>query len=301
MATQKKSTLKIGALNIGVRLEVAADKDESGFRTVCTGVDAHHDPIRVKTNVDCPECGNRQSSVWGYEGRAKEIDGSLILVTADEMKQAAGAPIKDLTLAFHSRDEVYTNTLASDSVQNVYPDKGFEKAYRGLVEALTARPHLVACTIWAPATKNALWVLDVVDGRLVTSKRCWPEDVRPVEQIPTAELSEAELNMFGVFIDGSVSDFSLDVYKDARREGVKTLLSERGVSYDAAESGTGSLGSDLLSTLQASVDALRSPSTKTTVRKVAAKKTVAKKAVTKKTAAKRTPAKKAVAKSGEAA
>lgn len=291
MGQQKKSTLGIGMLTIGVRLELAADSDGDGFKVVCTGKDGvNHDPVRTKTNWDCPACSNRHSSHWGYPDRAVESEGQMVLVTADEIKAASGAPIKNMTLSFHEREQVHAHTLAANSVQNVYPDKGFEKPYRGLVEELTQRPNIVACTIWAPSTKNALWMLEVVDGRLVASKRCWPEDVRAVQGIaPSEELSDAERTMLGMFIENSATDFSLELYKDARREGVAQLLAERGVSYDAAGTETTASG-DMLAALQASVDALNPPKR---ARKAPAKKAV--KAPVKKTAAKKAVAKKGVA------
>lgn len=296
MGQQKKAAIKVGMVTIGVRLEVAADPEDGGeFKVVCTGKDGmNHDPVRIKVHWDCPTCANRHSSHWGYKDRAAEVDGSLVLVTADQIKAASGAPIKDLTLAFHPREKVYAATLAADSVQNIYPDAGFEKAYAGLAETLAARPDKVAVCIWAPSTKNALWTVEVVDGRLVASKRCWPEDVRPAQAVPMAELTDAERAMFAVFVEDSTTDFDLGRYVNARRTGVRTLLAEQGVSYDSGGTEASS-GGDLLAALQASVDALKPPSTARPARKAPAKKTAAKKVAAKKPAAKKTTAKRGAA------
>lgn len=290
MGQQKKTVMRCALINIPVRLEVATD-DESGFRTVCTN-GGKHDPVRVKQHVDCPSCGKTAPSTWGYPERAREADGQLALVTQDEIKAAAGEPKNDMDLTLHPREKVYAATLSADSVQNIYPQGGYEKQYRALATMLREHPELVACTVWAPKTKNALWTIETVDGRLVAQKRCWPEDVRPTEAIPMAgEMSDAERAMFEIVIAGATEDFDLEKYRDNARAGVNALLAEKGVTFNTPTS-EGAGAPDMLAALRASVEALKA-SPKAT-RKPPAKKTAAKKTAAKKTA-KKAPAKKGVA------
>lgn len=284
MGSAKKGTIQVGLLSIPVRLEVAVDDESSGTRTVCTN-DGAHDPTRVKMHVDCPTCGHSETSVWGYGQRGVERDGKLVVLTAEEIKAATGAPIKTMALSFHPREKVYAATVAGDSVQNTSPDKGGEKGYRALVDIMGRHPDLVAVTVWAPATKNALWVLEVVEGRLVASKRAWPEDVRPAPAIAPAEVSTLEVQTFEALIQGTVRDFDVLEYRNAAKVGMEDLVASRyGDAVVLSENSAQPVASgDMLSALQESIAQLAPKP----VQKRAAKK-VAKKAPARKPAAKKT-------------
>lgn len=286
MAHSKKTVLELGLFVIPVRLEVAVDPDDDpNKRTVCTG-GGTHEPVRTKQHMDCPSCGKTASSHWGFLERGYERDGKMVLLSAEEIKAASGDPIKRMALSFHPREKVYAATVAGDSVQNVVPDRGGEKGYVALRDALRAHSDLVAVTVWAPSTKNGLWVVEVVDDRIVASKRAWPEDVRPAPAILPVEVTEAEANLLDTFIIGSTTDFDVLEYRNAAREGMEKLIASRigdAASLPAStDSLTVSASGDMLAALQASVAQVTK-----------AKKAPAKKAPAKKTAAKKAPAKKA--------
>lgn len=291
MAHSKKTVLELGLFVIPVRLEVAVDDESADMRTVCTG-DGTHDPVRIKQHVECPSCDKSATSHWGFPERGVERDGKMILLTAEDIKEAAGDPIKRMALSFHPREKVYAATVAGDSVQNIVPDRGGEKGYVALRDALRAHADMVAVTVWAPSTKNALWIVEVVDDRLVASKRAWPEDVRPAPAIAPAEVTAQEADMLETFIVGSATDFDVSEYRNAARDGMETLIASRlgdAVSLPASTTGgaTVSDSGDMLAALQASLDQVAKATTRT------AKKAVAKKTAAKKTTAKKTTAKKA--------
>lgn len=268
----KRSTLEMGLFVIPVRLEVAVDPDDDpNKRTVCTG-GGSHEPTRIKQHTECPECGKTASSHWGFPERGYERDGKLVLLTAEEIKAAEGEPIKRLVLEFRPRDQVYATTVAGDSVQNVIPDRGGEKGYVALRDALRARPGVVAVTVWAPSTKNALWVMEVVDDRLVVSKRCWPEYVRATPVIPPAEVTDAERTMLGNYIEATMSDFDVAEYRHAARVGMEQLIASRlgDAASLPASTGTVSASTDMLAALQASIDKINKPA-KPAARKASAK------------------------------
>lgn len=290
MGHSKKTMIEVALVRFPVRLEVAVDKEVKDHHTVCTGPeDNQHDPVRVRQSVACPTCETTHSSTYGFPHRGVERDGRLVVLTAEEIKEAAGEPIKNMELSFHSREKVYAATVAGDSVQNVYPDAGGEKAYKALRDTLAAHPDVVAVTVWAPSTANALWVLEVVDERIVASKRAWPEDVRPATAIPAAEVSDAELEMFSSLVERALRDFDVAEYRNAARHGMAELIASRlgtavPVTATASSSAPTPAG-DMLAALQASLDAAAKtqPVKKAVARKAPAKKTAAKKAVAKKT------------------
>lgn len=294
MGHAKKSTIQIGLFNIPVRLEVAVDDESAGFRTVCTG-GGTHDPVRVKQHVDCTECGASHTSVWGYPERGVEKDGKIVLVTQEDIKAATGEPIKSLNLSFHPREKVYAATVAGDSVQNIYPDKGGANGYKALCDALLKRPNMVAVTVWAPSTKNALWVLEVVDRRVVASKRAWPEDVRPAPAIAPGEVTDVEQTALETLIEALMCDFDVSEYTNAAKQGMDDLISSRfgdAVAAPAANGAPVTTQGDMLAALQAELARVK-PAKPKAVKKAPAKKAVAKKVAVKKVAVKR-PVKKSV-------
>lgn len=291
----KKVTVMVGFVPIPIKLEVAVDEETSGTHTVCTA-GGTHDPTRVKQHVDCPSCGKSASSVWGFPERGVEKDGAVVVLTEEEITAANGAPQTGragqppIEVSFHPREKVYGATVASNSVQNVYPDRGGEKGYTLLRDTLAAHPDVVATLIWAPTSKNALWVLEVVDRRLVISKRCWPEQVRPSLDVPTVDVLDMEREMFSQLIEQSVEDFDLGRYVDQSKLSLEELVASRTGVVPATV--TGSSGAspvsavpDLLAAIEASLAKVAKP---TPVKRTPAKKAVAKKAAPRKRAAKKT-------------
>ena len=299
MAHAKKVTVQVGFVSIKTRLEVAVDKESSGAHAVCTGTEEKpHEPSRVKQSTACPVCGITHSSHYGFTQRGVERDGKLVVLTAEELAGAAGTPItgnvekggQPVTLAFHPREKVYGATMPAEGVHYMSPDKGSEKGYAVLRDALKSRPDLVAVMVWAPSTKNALWVLEVVDERITVRKLCWPEEVRMGPAIAPVEVPEAEVGLFATLMDSAAKDFDLLEYQNTAKRAVDELVASRvdGAAPVAATTPVASTGgTDLLAAIQASLDA-----TKKGTPKAAPKAPARKRAAAKKTPAKRVAAKK---------
>ncbi len=276
----KKVQIQLGLITIPVRLEKATDAAGSETKTVCAGTEENpHPPAAVKQSMGCTVCDITHSSHYPFPRGVPQGDG-FVVVSADELAAAAGSPIKSMTFRLHDRQEVFAATVASDSVQYVTPDRGGERAFAALRCSLSSKPGLVAVTVWAPSTKNALWVLEVVNEQLVVSKRCWPEDVRTPPVVTPVEVPEVEQAMFDQFIEASVVEFDLSSYRDAAREGRAALIAERSGEAQplAAAAATTPVvgGGDLLSAIQASLKAVEptkaAPKKKAPARKRAAKK-----------------------------
>lgn len=289
MANAKKVTVMLGYVPIPTKFEVAIDSDgdNKDVHTVCTGPeDAKHDPVRVKQSVACPTCETSHSWVGRFPEKGTERDGKMVVMTNEELAGATGTPINGrdvpVTLALHNREKVYAATLPSDGVHNVLPDKGGDKAYALLRDALAGRPDVVGVAVWAPSSKNALWVFEVVDQRIVVSKRCWPEDVRVASAIAPTEYTDVEKAQFASMVDAMVTDFDLGVYVDqSRRSKAELIASKTGeaVPVGAAAPNTTAAVGDLLGAIQATLDAAK-PKVVKTAKRPAAKKAPAKKVAT---------------------
>lgn len=282
MGRAAKVTVMVGGfMPIAARLEVAVETDDSNknVHTVCTGVGTKHSPTFVKQRLICPACDRQEPSVWQYQERGEERAGGIVVLTAEELDSANGTPITGRgegpfpEISFHSREKVYACTVAADSVQNMSPDKGGEKSYALLRDYLAAQPDVVGAMTWAPSTKNALWVLEVVDQRIVVSKRCWPEDTRPAPAIAPAELKDREVAMFALLAEPE--DFDIGKFVDQARLDRRALLDSKGDTPAAATFGNG----DVMAAMQAELDARAKKSTPKVVKKAPAKRAPAKKAV----------------------
>ena len=296
----KKVTIAVGMVSIATRIEPAVDEESSNFRTIHTA-DGTHDPVRCRQFMECPECKHRETSHWGFPEKGMERDGTIVVVSAEELAAASGEPITGrqgnmpVEVVFHPREKVYAATVAGDSVQNIYPDKGAEKAYVALRDTLAADPGIVACMIWAPGSKNALWTLEVVEHRLVATKRCWPEYVRPTMQIPMVEVTDAERQMFGHLVSSSVEDFDLGRYVDQAKLSREELIASRTGTPVSSALMPGMASPSDVPSLMAAIEASLAAAGAKPVKKAPAKKAAAKKSPAKKAAAPRKrAAKKAV-------
>lgn len=304
MGNAKKVTVMYGFVPVHTKMEVAVDEESSDAHAVCTGIndESRHAPVRVKQSVACPVCEVKHTSVWGFPQRGVEREGEMVVLTDEEIRGALGEPRtgrKDkppVEIAFHPREKVFAATVAADSVQNMYPDRGGEKAYTLLRDALASHPEIVGVMIWAPSTRNALWVLEVVGSRIVASKRHWPEMVRATTEIPPVDVLDLERAMVDQLIVASVEDFDLGKYVDQSKLSMEELIASRAGTAPATVSATGQVGNpavtDLLAGLQASLDAIgasKAPA-KPAVKRAPAKKAVAKKAPARKRATKKAAA-----------
>lgn len=275
----RKVVLQVGLLPIPVRLEKATNDEGSATKTVCVGTaKAPHPAAKVNSKYECGRdgCDRTASSYHPFERGVPQDDGTFVVLTSEELA-GANAPVKDMALAFRSREKVFATTVAGQTVNNVIPDRGGEKGYTALRDALLARPDVVAVTVWAHTTKNHLWVLEVVDGRLVASQRAWPEDVRPAPAVMPADITEAEAAMFGQLVDASMADFDPLTFRDVARERREALIAQRtgqDVSGGPVLPSTTPGGTDMLAALQASLASV--PTDRKEEPKKAAKKTAAK-------------------------
>lgn len=285
MASAKKVKVLLGFVPLDTRWEVAADKDGStkDVHSVCTGEPfGSHDPIRVKQSVKCPTCDASSSWAGGFAQKGTERDGKMVLLTKEELEGASGTPINGrdvpVQLSLHDREKVYAATLPAEGVHNVTPDKGAEKAYALLRDGLRGRPDLVGVAVWAPSSKNALWVFEVVNDRIVASKRCWPEDVRVAPAVAPVDYAEAEATMFSAMLEAMVEDFDLGKYVDQSRASKAELIASK--AGEAVPVGTAAgpalTAGDLMAQIQATLDQ-KAPATKPAPKKRAAKKAPAKK------------------------
>lgn len=235
----KRITVQLGIMPIHLKMETAV-LAETSASVVCTN-GGQHEAVKVKQSVFCPVCKTTHNSFQQFPERGIEENKQIRVLSKDDIQQVKGAPrtgrVRDghqhtleadapVEIKFHPRLEVFAFTLAGDSVQNVYPDTdlGGAKAYEMLLHYLSVHPDQVAVMVWAPTKNNALWVLDVYDGRLVASKRTWPEQVREPKQVAPVTITGAEQTLFDQIIELTLTRFDVNEYVNEAAKGLQELL-----------------------------------------------------------------------------
>lgn len=237
----KNLTLHLGLLAIGVKSDKATDAEsEKTTFTACAGTEEKPHPVaKVNGRMICSDadCGRTAPSWHSFAKGVAKDDGTLALLSRAEVSEA-NAPVSEMVLSFHRREAVLQSTVAGEMVNNLLPQKGHEKAYALLHQTLVEHPELVVATIWAPSTKNAMWILDVFGDRLVASSRCWPEDMRAFPAIPEAVVSELERAQMEMFVTASTEDFDPAKYRDVAREARAALIESKDGEAVAGDTGT---------------------------------------------------------------
>jgi DNA end-binding protein Ku len=174
---------------------------------------------RVKQQYICPKDNDevvpRDEMVKGYEF-AKD---QYVVLTAEEIKalEEKGTGTIDV------QEFVPLEKVDREYLEKVYylgPNKGGERAYRLLAEALRATGK-AAIGQYAARGRQYLIVLRPKDGRLVMEQLHYSDELRPISEVDVAEgeVKPMELTLAKQLIEQTSSDnFAPEKYKDVVRE-----------------------------------------------------------------------------------
>jgi DNA end-binding protein Ku len=174
---------------------------------------------RVKQQYICPKDNDevvpRDEMVKGYEF-AKD---QYVILTAEEIKalEEKGTGTIDVQ-EFVPLDKVDREYV--DKVYYLGPNKGGERAYRLLAEALGATGK-AAIGQYAARGRQYLIVLRPKDGRLVMEQLHYADELRPVSEVevPEGDVKPMELTLAKQLIEQTSTDsFEPAKYKDVVRE-----------------------------------------------------------------------------------
>lgn len=218
------ATISFGMVSIPVKLFSATEgKASISFNMLhekCKG--------RVKQQYICERDNNvvvpRTEMVKGYEF-AKE---QYVVFTADEIKkmEEEKTGLVDIAefLDIHLVDPVYY-----EGASYLAPDKGGEKAYRLLCDAMK-KTGRVAVARWAARGKQYLVLLRPLKNVIVLQQLRYPDEVRPLDEVPvgTAESKENELKLAVQLIDQITSpSFEPGNYEDEVRKRMQAAIDRK--------------------------------------------------------------------------
>ncbi|MEP6905704.1 MAG: Ku protein [Gemmatimonadales bacterium] len=212
---------------------------------------------RLKQHYTCTkdnEVVTRDDTVKGYEF-AKD---QYVILTTEELKALEEKATSTIdVIEFVPLDQVDREYL--EKVYYLGPDKGGDRAYRLLTEALKTSGR-AALGQYAARGQQHLVLLRPLNGVLVMEQLHYSDEVRPTTEVPVpeGEVKPAELKLAMQLIDQTATDtFDPKKYKDTVRERVLETIQRKvdgqDITSDAAAAGGGDKIIDLMQALKASL------------------------------------------------
>ena len=216
-------TISFGLVSIPIRLYVATHSEQLSFNML-------HEPCRsrIKQQLWCPhheKVIERSETVKGYQF-AKD---RYVTFSDDELKALEAEANRAIDIhEFVPLEAV--DPLYFENAHYLGPDKGAEKAYHLLAEAMREQKK-VALAQLVRGGKEHLVLIRPHDGRLVLHMMYYADEVRDVGEIETgadAKVRPNELEMAGRLIDHLSNDaFEPEKYKDEYRDRLQEVVQKK--------------------------------------------------------------------------
>src|SRR5262249_55527368 len=182
----------------------------------------------IRQHTFCPQCNmtvDRAELVRGYEF-AKD---QYVRVGEEELKALEGEASKIIDIAeFVPLDKV--DPIYFEKTYYLGPDKGGEKAYRLLADAMAASER-VALAKFVMRGKESLVLIRAAQGGLMLHTMYFADEVRSFGEIDkgqSAKIKDGELALAQQLIDGlSNVEFEPERYADDYRQRVLDLINSK--------------------------------------------------------------------------
>jgi DNA end-binding protein Ku len=216
-------TISFGLVSIPVRLYTAASSANVSFNQlhgVCGS--------RIRQQTFCPKCNRtveRAELVRGYEF-AKD---QYVQVKDDELKALEGEASKIIDIGeFVPLAEV--DPIYFEKTYYLGPDKGGEKAYRLLADAMD-KAGQVALAKYVMRGKESLVLIRAAQSGLMLHTMYFADEVRNFDEIDkgqSAKIKEGELDLALQLINGLANEtFSPERYTDEYRHRVLGMINQK--------------------------------------------------------------------------
>jgi DNA end-binding protein Ku len=216
-------TISFGLVSIPVKMYTAASSASVSFNQLHATCGS-----RIKQQTFCPVCNEvieRAALVRGYEVSKDQY----VRVGEDELKALEGEASKTIDIAefvpLEKVDPVYF-----EKAYYLGPDKGGEKAYRLLTDAM-AKSGRVAVATFVMRGKESLVLIRPSSDGLMLHTMFFSDEVRSFGEIDKgigAKIRDGEMDLAQQLIDGlSNDDFKPETYEDSYRVRVLQLIESK--------------------------------------------------------------------------
>jgi DNA end-binding protein Ku len=244
-------TISFGLVSIPVKLYTAASSENVSFNMLhgkCGG--------RLKQQLYCPvdnEVVERSATVRGYEYQKDRY----VQFTEEELKKLESARTNELELM----EFVPERTVDFVNIEKTYylgPDKGGERAYRLLSDALQRTARIAVGKYWTRGKENVVLVRPYKNG-LALHQVYYANEVRSFDDVDTGgefQFKDVEKDLADKLIEQlSQPEFKIDKYKDEYQTRVMNAVEQKaaGQEVTAAPEAPKAQIIDLLEALKRSV------------------------------------------------
>jgi len=216
-------TISFGLVSIPIKLYTAASSQAVSFNLLHAKCGS-----RIKQQTFCPTCNEvveRSALVKGYEF----VKDQYVRVADEELKALEGEASKIIDIAefvpLKSVDPIYF-----EKTYYLGPDKGGDKAYRLLTDAMEKHER-VALATFVMRGKESLVLVRAAQGGLMLHTMYFADEVRSfgeIEKGESAKIKEGELELALQLIDGLSKDaFRPEQYQDEYRQRVLDLVNQK--------------------------------------------------------------------------
>jgi DNA end-binding protein Ku len=244
-------TISFGLVNIPIKLYTAASSQNISFHLIHAKCGS-----RIKQQQICPVCNlvlTRDDLVRGYESAKNQY----VLFTEAELEGLEQAASKNIDIVeFVPLPKV--DPVFFEKSFFLGPDKGGEKPYRLLAEAM-AKANRVALAKFVMRGKENLVLIRPAQDGLMLHIMYFADEIRNFEEIDkgSAALKENELGLATRLIEElSVDEFTPEQYHDEYRERVLDVVNQKAAGQEIS---TGEVANrpaevvDLMEALKASL------------------------------------------------
>jgi len=220
MAVSHKGAISFGLVYIPVGLYTATTDNDLHFNQLCRA-----DGSRVRYKKVCSKCGEEVKNDDIVKGFEYEKD--RYVVVSDEDFEKAKTP-KDKTIhILHFTDLDSIRPIFYDKTYHVLPDKGGEKAYELLREAMLSENKVAIAKTVLGNSEKLLSIIPTEDGLLIETMFFFDEIKAIPKSIPQVNLNEEELNMAKTLINSLNKEFQPELYHDEYQIRLREIIEDK--------------------------------------------------------------------------
>lgn len=271
MHTLWKGAISFGLVHVPVKMFAATEDKDISMRYI------HKECATPLSYVrKCKTCDREVE--WEEISKGYEYEpGHFVLFEKEELDSLSTGGNKEIKIM----DFVDLTDIDPIYFQKTYylsPGDTGSNAYNLLLESLKQTGKIGIATI-SIRSKSSLAAIRIVDQCLALETIFYPDEIRPVQQVPNlpenANVNDKELDMAKLLIEQLSGPFEPEKYTDPYRIALTDAIQQKiaGKEVKAAPEQKQTNVIDLMSALQASLDAVQTdPGTKPKTKKTAAKK-----------------------------